>query len=361
MAAPGEVGNRIHKQRGLQQPGSRDRVVETVDARAEIYGHGIVNLFGGEAPRLRNVKLIGAPVVWASSVLAGLETLDIQGITAHGSPTTKELLGVVSSSPMLTTLHIRDVEFLLDEDLMVVPLAPPKRLTRLVSLRIGSLLCVVAAVIIGSLCAPSCRDFSLELEVEGLRSPQTSLLDQCGTSLRTIITHILQIREVKRVELVVNLTSFSMESDSDNLRWSFTGLHDGFSYFQRVIGVLGTDCLATVPTSLTVSDFNSRADLTDGCRLKPRKKPADSDPPSKSETPDTRDPLHMYNWDNGLIQTLDRIPEQMAAWEPYLPSVRSIVLKGAYAEDDWMYGRWDIAPFVDFLRKVIPPLMPMGN
>ncbi|KAG8995540.1 hypothetical protein FRB94_008939 [Tulasnella sp. JGI-2019a] len=78
----------------------------------------VIDLFSGEAGRLRDVKLCGVCIPWESKMLSGLQTLDLERVWI-GSPSGGQLLAILAASPGLIELKLYTFDLI--EDALPTP------------------------------------------------------------------------------------------------------------------------------------------------------------------------------------------------------------------------------------------------
>lgn len=117
----------------------------------------VVNLFSGEAPRLRTLGLNGFAIYWSSGMLSGLRTLNLRNIRIR-SPTVPELLLILKASPKLSTLTLRHIRFQPNILLANLPEVP---LTRLTTLEMAWIPRMDLETLLNSIKAPHCPSLSV--------------------------------------------------------------------------------------------------------------------------------------------------------------------------------------------------------
>lgn len=86
-------------------------IVEDVKITANLHAakEYFVDLFGGQADRLRSLELHRVTIPWTSGILSGLRVLKLDDIS-HLPPTAGDLLAILAASPQLSTLTLSSIE-----------------------------------------------------------------------------------------------------------------------------------------------------------------------------------------------------------------------------------------------------------
>lgn len=86
--------------------------LETVYTKGQLWRRDdtLVNLFGGQAPRLRELGLDALAIPWNTPMLSDLTCLKLEFLRSH-TPTLAELMAVLQASPSLSTLKLHFMRF----------------------------------------------------------------------------------------------------------------------------------------------------------------------------------------------------------------------------------------------------------
>lgn len=141
-------------------------LLEEVTISSSRIGNAVlsVDLFAGQADRLHTLRLMETAIPWRTSVLCGLQTLDLQQIP-ESALKLEDLMHSLASSPHLAHLTLRGLPFPhppTDSDII--------RLPHLQSLEIGDIGFTVIKHLLRCIQSPPCRCLIISVEVSDLNA-----------------------------------------------------------------------------------------------------------------------------------------------------------------------------------------------
>lgn len=118
----------------------------------------VLDLFGGQADRLKSVSVTGVCFPWSNGMLPGLDTLKLSNIGIN-PPIIGNILLILQSSPSLSTLELSRIPF--DPTLESTSDHPPIQLQHLRSLHFGPLGAQTQFILLRHIQAPPCERLHL--------------------------------------------------------------------------------------------------------------------------------------------------------------------------------------------------------
>lgn len=148
-------------------------------------GEVTVDLFAGQAPRLRHITLAYVCVPFHSPIFSRLETLAIKNI--HFGPSTSQLRHILKACPYLTTFTLFKVQGAADTSIQ--DLGEPIVLTQLkrVNITFRELESDYYENLLPGIRAPNCTEFTMEWKFPSARTP-AAVLGSFIDPLRKILT-----------------------------------------------------------------------------------------------------------------------------------------------------------------------------
>lgn len=131
--------------------------VTSTGARISRGEEHVLDVFQGQAPRLKSISLTKFSVPWDSQMLSGLQELRLSRITAY-SPSIRELLSILAASPQLVSLSLESIGF---KHTQPFPTLPHVYLPLLQELDISSLQPRDLGLLLHSITSPPCRSLSI--------------------------------------------------------------------------------------------------------------------------------------------------------------------------------------------------------
>ncbi|KAG8902009.1 hypothetical protein FRC01_009692, partial [Tulasnella sp. 417] len=174
---------------------------------------GLVNLFRGQASRLRDVVLENIPFRWDSAVLAGLRSLKISSRFDY-PPSSLQVRRLLEENPGLETMDIEDVtitgpERFADDAVELSDGGKPSRVAmhNMEKLRLCGLPFQLVRAVLDNVEIPSIKHFDLRCLFGG--QPASSLL---GPNMKHLVGPLLrQSQGTRRVEITFGKTSIGFE------------------------------------------------------------------------------------------------------------------------------------------------------
>ncbi|KAG8913301.1 signal transducing kinase of the PAK [Tulasnella sp. 417] len=150
-----------------------------------------IDLFCGQASRLRDVALVNIPVRWDSRALEGLRSLKIKATPAY-SPTETEVISLLEVNPGLETLNIEDVRVTEDFADGVWPPRSGSKQSRVImgnmrEMRLFSLSFELVRIILGYVEIPSIEHLHVKCLFRG--HPASQLL---GPNIQHLVPPIIR-------------------------------------------------------------------------------------------------------------------------------------------------------------------------
>lgn len=117
-----------------------------------------VDLFRGDAPRLRSLDLSYISIPWDSGILSNLELLRLYNLPLSTPLTLNQILTILSRSPNLEVLALNAVHILPSPDEAGII-----RLPGLLELELGGASLLIAPALFQQINAPNCHDFIFDM------------------------------------------------------------------------------------------------------------------------------------------------------------------------------------------------------
>ncbi|KIO32006.1 hypothetical protein M407DRAFT_19031 [Tulasnella calospora MUT 4182] len=196
--------------RGLESPAP---ILEEFNFHLELpWTDGPVDLFRGEAPRLRQLRLSGLPLAWPQNqeLFQNLTDLDMNRIWEHG-PTLAELLNAIHASPRLQTLTLRDVVFS-PNSVMTYPRPMVLKSLKKMSITVFSYL--HSQIILSSIHAPALKTLIVVPNGLSASNDPYSFVDISIHHFATSIQACLN--DARHLEIVLNLNSIDLRTVTDD-------------------------------------------------------------------------------------------------------------------------------------------------
>ncbi|KAG8902408.1 hypothetical protein FRC01_009580, partial [Tulasnella sp. 417] len=196
--------------RGLESPAP---ILEEFNIYIELpWADGGVNLFRGEAARLRQLRVSGLPLTWPQNqgLFQNLTDLEMGRIWENG-PTLTELLNAIHASPKLQTLTLRDIVFS-SNSLMTNPRPAPLR--SLQNLSITSFSYLHTQSILSSIDAPGLKTLMVVPHGQSAGNDPFYFIDVSIHHFSTSIQSCL--RNARQVEIILQLQYIDLRTSTDD-------------------------------------------------------------------------------------------------------------------------------------------------